>query len=101
MQNCGFVVVEVCRIVGLLLLLLLYRRCQTWSPTMREERGLRVFENRLLGKIFGPKADEVTGDWRTLHNEELYDLYCSPNIVRVNKSRRIRWAGHVARMGER
>jgi len=59
-----------------------------------------VFENRLLRRIFGPKRDEVTGEWRKLHNEELHDLYCSPNIVRAIKSRRMRWAGHVARMGE-
>jgi len=59
-----------------------------------------VFENRVLRRIFGPKRDEVTGEWRKLHNEELNDLYCSPNIVRVIKSRRMRWAGHVARMGE-
>ena len=58
-----------------------------------------VFENRVLRRIFGPKRDEVTGEWRTLHNEELNDLYCSPNIVRVIKSRRMRWVGHVARMG--
>jgi len=66
---------------------------------LREERRLRVFKNRMLRRIFGPKRDEVTGEWRKLH-EELNDLYCSPNIVRVVKSRRIRWAGHVARMGE-
>jgi hypothetical protein len=60
---------------------------------------LRVFENRVLRRIFGPKRDEVTGDWRKLHNEELNDLYCSPNIVRVIKSRTIRWAGHVERTG--
>ena len=65
---------------------------------MREERRLRVFENRALRRIFGPKRDEVTGGWRTLHNEELNDLYASPNIVRVIKSRRMRWAGHVAHM---
>jgi hypothetical protein len=67
---------------------------------LREERKLRVFENRVLSRIFVPRRDEVTGDWRRLHNEELNDLYCSPNIVRVIKSRRMRWAGHVARMGE-
>ena len=67
---------------------------------MREERRLRVFENRVLRTVFGPKRDEVTGEWRKLHNEELNDLYSLPNIVRVVKSRRIRWAGHVARMGE-
>ena len=61
---------------------------------------LRVFENRVLRRIFGPKRDEVTGEWRKLHNEERNDLYSSPNIIRVNKSRRMRWEGHVARMGE-
>ena len=60
-----------------------------------------MFENRVLRRIFGPKRDEVTREWRKLHNGELNDLYCSPNIVRVIKSRRMRWAGHVARMGER
>ena len=75
--------------------------CETWSLTMREEHGLRVFENRMLRRIFRPKMDGVTGEWRKLHNEELNDLYCSSNIVRVIKSRRMRWAGHVARMGER
>jgi len=75
--------------------------CETWSLTLREERRLRVFENRVLRKIFGPRKDEITGEWRKLHNEELKNLYSSPNIVRVTKSRRIRWAGHVALMGER
>jgi len=66
---------------------------------LREERRLRVFENRMLKRIFGPKRDEVTGEWRKLYNEKLNDLYSSPTIVRVIKSRRMRWAGHVARMG--
>ena len=74
--------------------------CETWSLTLREERKLRAFENRVLRKIFGPRREEVTGEWRRLHNEELNDLYSSPNIVRVIKSRRMKWAGHVARMGE-
>jgi len=67
---------------------------------LREEKKLRVFENMLLRRIFGPRRDEVTGEWRRLHNEELNDLYSLPNIVRVIKSRRMRWARHVARMGE-
>jgi len=74
--------------------------CETWSLTLREERRLRVFENRVFRRLFGPKRDDVTGEWRKLHNEELNDLY-SPSIVRVIKSRRMRWVGHVARMGER
>jgi len=67
--------------------------CETWSLPMREERRLKVFENRVLRRIFGPKRDEVTEEWRKLHNKELSNLYCSPNIVRVIKSRRMRWAG--------
>jgi hypothetical protein len=74
--------------------------CETWSLTLREERMLRVFENRVLRRVFGPKRDEVTVEWRKLHNEELNDLYSLPNIVQVVKSRRMRWAGNVARMGD-
>jgi len=70
------------------------------SLTLREERRLRVFENRVLRRVCGPKKDKVTGEWRKLHNEEISDLYSLPNIVRVVKSRRMRWTGHVARMGE-
>jgi hypothetical protein len=74
--------------------------CETWSLALREEHRLRVFENWLLRWIFGPKRDEVTGEWRKLHNEELRDLNSSPNINRIIKSR-MRWAGHVTRMGEK
>ena len=73
--------------------------CETWSLTLREERKLKVFEKVVL-RIFGPRRDEVTGEWKLLHNEELNDLYSSPNIVRVIKPIRMKWAGHVARMGE-
>ena len=74
--------------------------CETWSVTLREERRLRVFESRVLRRIFGPKRKEVAGEWRKLHNEELNDLYSSPSFVRVIKSRRMRWAVHVGRMGD-
>ena len=67
--------------------------CETWSLTLREERRLRVFENRVLRRVFGTKRDEVTGEWRKLHTEKLRDLYSLSNIVRVVKSRRMRWAG--------
>jgi hypothetical protein len=74
--------------------------CETWSVTLKEEHRLRVFENRVLRRIFGPKRDKVMREWRKLHNGELHNLYSSPHIVRQIKSRRLRWAGHVARMGE-
>ncbi|KAJ4443791.1 hypothetical protein ANN_05569 [Periplaneta americana] len=74
--------------------------CETWTLTLREEQRLRIFENKVLRKIFGAKRDEVTGEWRKLHNGELHTLYPSPDIIRNVKSRRLRWAGHVARMGE-
>jgi hypothetical protein len=75
--------------------------CETWSLALREEHTLRVFENRVLRRIFGPKRDEVMGQWKKLNNKELHDLYSSPSIIRIIKSRRMRWAGNVARMGEK
>jgi hypothetical protein len=72
--------------------------CEAWSLTIREEHKLRVFQNRVLRRIFGPKKDEVAGGWRKLHNKALHDLYSSSNIIRIIKSRRMRWAWHVARM---
>jgi hypothetical protein len=73
---------------------------ESWSLTLREEHRLKVFENKVLRMIFGPKSDEVTGELRKLHNEELRDLYSTPSIIRIIKSRRMRWACHEARMGE-
>ena len=87
--QCATALVEALRV-------LFFYGCETWSLTLREERRLRLFENRKLRR-FGPSRYEVTGEWRKLHNEELNDLYCSPNIFQAIK---IRWAGHVARMGE-
>jgi hypothetical protein len=76
--------------------------CETWSPTLREEHKLRLFENRVLRRIFGPKKDEVTGEWRMLHSEEVHILQSSPDTSRQIKSSRMRWARHVAHMvGER
>jgi hypothetical protein len=83
----------------IILLIVLYG-CEIRSLTFREKHRLKVFENRVLRRIFGPKRVEVTGEWRKLHNGELHNLYCSPDIIRRIKSRRKRWAGHVARMGE-
>jgi hypothetical protein len=75
--------------------------CETWSLTLREEHRLRVFENRVLRRIFGPKRDEVTGGWRKLHNEELHNLHSSPRIIRMIKSKTMGRAGQAARMGEK
>jgi len=88
--------IEIYRII--ILPVVLYG-CETLLLTLREEHRLRVFENRVLRRIFGPKRDEVAGEWERLHNEELNDLYCSPNI-RVIKSQRMKRAGHVAHLGE-
>jgi hypothetical protein len=75
--------------------------CETWSLTLRKKHRLRVFENRVLRRISGPKRDEIIGGWRKLHNEEIQNLYSLPNIIRLIKSRRMRLAGHVARIGEK
>jgi hypothetical protein len=75
-------------------------RLETWSLTLREEHRLRVFENRVLRRIFGPKREEVVGSWRRLHNEELQNLYTSPNIIRMIKSRRMIYSGYIASMEE-
>jgi hypothetical protein len=75
--------------------------CETWSLTLREEHRLRVFEKRALRRIFGPKRDELIGGLRKLHNEENPNLYGSPSIIRMIKSMRMKWAGHVARMGKK
>jgi hypothetical protein len=84
----------------IILPVVLYGR-ETWSLTLREEHRLGVFENRVLRKILGPKRDEMSGEWRKLHNEELHDLYSFPSIIRIMKARRMRWEEYVARMGEK
>jgi hypothetical protein len=89
------------RIYKAIILPLVLYGCVTWSLIVREEHRPRVLENRVQRRIFGPKRDEVTGEWRKLHNEELCDLYISPSIIRIMKSKKMRWAGHVARMGEK
>ena len=85
---------------GTIILPVVLYGCEIWSLTLREEHRLRVFQNSMLRRVFGPKRDEVTGEWRKLHNEEFRDLYSLPNIMRVVKSRRMRCLGHVAHMGE-
>ena len=87
--------VKICKTI--ILPVILYG-CETWSLTLREEHRLRVFENKVLRKIFGAKKDDITGEWRKLHNAQLHVLYSSPNIIRDLKSILLRWAGHVARM---
>ena len=87
------------KIYGNIILPVVLYGCETWSLTLWEERRLRVFGNGVVRRIFGPKRDEGRGEWGKLHNEELNDLYCSSNIIRVIKSRRMIWVGHVARMG--
>jgi len=89
------------KIYGTIILPVVLYGCEIWSLAPREERRMRVFENRVFRRMFGPKRDEVTGEWIKLRNEELNDLYFSPNIIWVIKSRRTKWAGHVARMGRR
>ena len=89
--------IKIKKFITIILHVILYG-CETWSLTLREERRLRVFENGMLRRIFGPKRDEVTREWRRLHNGDLNDLYYSPNIVRVVKSRRMRWAVKSRRM---
>jgi hypothetical protein len=84
------------RIYKTIILPVVLHGCETWSLTVREEHKLRVFENRVLRRIFGPKRNGATGGWRKLHNEELHNLYSSPSIIRIIKSRRMRWVGHVA-----
>jgi hypothetical protein len=89
------------RIYNTIILPVVLYGCETWSLTVREDHKLRVFENRVLRRIFEPKWDRVTRGWRKLHNEELHNSYSSPSIIRIIKSRRMKWAGHVARMGEK
>jgi hypothetical protein len=85
--------------IAIILPVVLYG-CEIWSLTLRKEQRVRVFDNRVLRRICGPKRDWVTGEWRKLHNEELHNLYSSPDIIRQIKSRQMMWVGHVARMGE-
>jgi hypothetical protein len=93
----AFLKIKIYRII----ILQVFYGCKTWSLTLREECRLKVFQNRVLRRIYGPKRDEVTGEWRKVHNEELNDMYCSPNIVRVIKSRIVRWRGMQHVWGER
>jgi hypothetical protein len=89
------------RIYKTIILPMVLYRCETWSLTVREEHKRRMFENRMLRRIFGPKRDGVTGGWRKLHNEELHNLYSSPSRIRIIKSRRMRWADMWHEWGRR
>jgi hypothetical protein len=89
------------RIYKTIILPVVLHGCETWFLALRDEHRPGMFENRVLRRIFGPRRDEVMGGWRKLHNEELHELYSSPSIIRINKSRSMRWAGHVTRMGEK
>jgi hypothetical protein len=89
------------RLYKIIVLLVVLYGCETWSLTLREGYRLRMFENRMLRKIYEPKRDEVIGGWRKQYNEELHNLYCSPSIIRIVELKRVRWAGHVAGMGRR
>jgi hypothetical protein len=89
------------RIYKTIILPVVLYRCETWSLILREEHRLRVFEKRVLRRIFGPRRDEMAGGWNELHNEEFHDLYSSPSIIRMIKLRRMKWTRHVARMGEK
>jgi hypothetical protein len=91
------------RIYNTVILPMVLYGCETWSLTLTKEHRVRMFEYRVLRRIFGPKRDEVMGEWREMHNEELHDLYSSPSMssIRIMKVRMMRWAGHVARMGEK
>jgi hypothetical protein len=84
------------RIYKTIIMRVVLHRCETWSLTFRKEHRLRVVENRVWRRIFGPKRDEVTGGWRKLHNEELHNVYFTPSIIRMIKSNRMKWAGQVA-----
>jgi hypothetical protein len=87
------------RIYKTIILSVILDGCDTWSMRLRQEHRLRVFENRVRRRIFILKSDDVTGEWRKLHNEELHDLYSSPSIIRIIKSRLLKWEGHVSQMG--
>jgi hypothetical protein len=91
----------ICKVYKIIILPVVLYGCETWSLTLREEHKLKVVENRVLRRIFGLKRDVIIGGWRKLHNEGLHYLYFSPNIIRMMKSRRLRWIGHVACMGEK